>query len=191
MTAEHGRARGPDEIFCSNCGSLASRNSNFCPSCGTAIQEGASSPPVYEAAAAQARVEFMGFWIRVPAAIIDSILVTVVNVALAQVPVFGYSPPGDVYASPVGSLIAILYYVLFTGVKGQTLGKMALRIQVVDANGNVPGLGRAALREIGKLVSGLVILLGYFWIGWDRQKRGWHDHIAGTYVIRKEPKAAI
>ena len=182
MTAEHGRAHGPDEIFCSNCGSLASRDSNFCPSCGTPIQEGAASPPAYEAAADQARVEYMGFWIRVPAVIIDSVLVGVVDSILAAIT-----------GLPVlGLIIAILYYVLFIGLKGQTLGKMALRIQVVDAQGNVPGLGRAALREIvGKLVSGLVIFLGFFWIGWDRQKRGWHDHIARTYMVRKEPKAAI
>ena len=183
MTAEHGRAHGPDEIFCSNCGSLASRDSNFCPSCGTPIQEGvAEPPPVYEAAAAQASVEYMGFWIRLLAVIIDSFLVGVVDgilTAITGVPFLGLPIP-------------YLYYVLFTGLKGQTLGKMALRIQVVDAQGNVPGLGRAALREIvGKLVSGLVILLGFFWIGWDRQKRGWHDHIARTYVVRKQRESAI
>ena len=57
---------------------------------------------------------------------------------------------------------------------------------MVNQQGQVPGIGRAALREIiGKLVSTVVILLGFFWIGWDRHKRGWHDHISGTYVVRK------
>ena len=80
-------------------------------------------------------------------------------------------------------------YVLFTGLKGQTLGKMALGIRVIDAKGDVPSIGRAALREIvGKFVSAIVILLGYLWVGWDPRKRGWHDHIAGTYAVRAPRK---
>ena len=83
------------------------------------------------------------------------------------------------------SLLFIVYYVLLTGLKGQTLGKMALGIVVVNGQGEVQGIGRAALREIvGKFVSAIVILLGFFWIGWDKEKRGWHDHISGTYVVR-------
>jgi uncharacterized RDD family membrane protein YckC len=84
-----------------------------------------------------------------------------------------------------------VYAVLFIGLKRQTLGKMALGIKVIDAGGNVPGLGRAVLREIvGKFLSGLALGLGYTWIGWDTHKRGWHDHIAGTYVVRKGPEPA-
>ena len=86
----------------------------------------------------------------------------------------------------LGSLLSILYYVLLIGLKGQTLGKMALHIMVIDARGNAPGIWRAILREvIGKLVSTVVLLLGYLWIIWDREKRGWHDYIAGTWVVRK------
>ena len=51
----------------------------------------------------------------------------------------------------------------------------------------MPGIWRAILREVlGKLVSTVVILLGFFWIGWDQRKRGWHDYIAGTYAVHKE-----
>ena len=81
-----------------------------------------------------------------------------------------------------------MYYVALTGLKGQTLGKMALGIMVVNAQGEAPGIRRAAFREIvGKLVSEIAIFLGYLgylWIGWDRKKRGWHDHIASTHVVR-------
>jgi uncharacterized RDD family membrane protein YckC len=69
---------------------------------------------------------------------------------------------------------------------------MAVGIKVIDAEGNVPGLGRAILREIvGKFISGLALGLGYAWMGWDTHKRGWHDHIAGTYVVRKEQERAL
>ena len=78
-----------------------------------------------------------------------------------------------------------LYYWLFTGLKGQTPGKMAVGIKVIDAGGNVPGLGRAALREtVGKIISAIPLFLGYFWVAWDPKKQGWHDKLAGTYVTK-------
>ena len=90
-------------------------------------------------------------------------------------------------AGGLGSLFSLFYYVLFIGLKGQTLGKMALGIQVVDAHGNVPGIWRAILREIiGKLISTIVIFLGFLWVIWDPRKRGWHDYIGGTFVVRKQ-----
>ena len=87
----------------------------------------------------------------------------------------------------LGSIFSIIYYVLLTGLRGQTLGKMALGIQVVDAQGNVPGIWRAILREvIGKVISTILIFLGFLWVIWDRRKRGWHDYIGGTFVVRKQ-----
>ena len=84
-------------------------------------------------------------------------------------------------------LLLWLYYWLFTGLKGQTLGKMAVGIKVVNAEGSVPGLGIATLREVpGKIASYIVIFPGFLWIIWDRRKQGWHDKIAKTYVVRVE-----
>lgn len=82
-------------------------------------------------------------------------------------------------------LLPWAYYIILTGIRGQTFGKMALGIKVVDVNGNIPGLGRAALREIvGKIISTLVFWLGFLWTIWDPNKQGWHDKLASTYVIR-------
>ena len=76
------------------------------------------------------------------------------------------------------------YWIVFTAIWGQTLGKMALGIKVVDREGRPPGLWKAFLREVvGKLLSGVVIYIGYIWVAFDGEKRGWHDHIAGTYVV--------
>ena len=47
------------------------------------------------------------------------------------------------------------------------------------------------MREvIGKAISAVALLIGYFWIFWDPKKRGWHDHIGGTYVIKKNRRKA-
>ena len=78
------------------------------------------------------------------------------------------------------------YAVILTAWRGQTVCKMALGIQVVDRQGNIPGIGAMLLREVvGKVLSGIALGLGYLWVAWDREKRGWHDHMAGTYVVRK------
>ena len=125
-----------------------------------------------------AEPEYMGFWIRAAAGFID---VTVIGAIWALM---------DIFHAPLSTdLIAYVaypvYYVALTGLRGQTLGKMALGIMVVNAQGEVPGIGRAAFREIvGKFVSEIAIFLGYLWVGWDKRKRGWHDHIAKTYVVR-------
>jgi uncharacterized RDD family membrane protein YckC len=62
---------------------------------------------------------------------------------------------------------------------------MALRIQVVRTDGTPMTYGRAFLREVlGKFVSGIVLGIGYLVVAFDRDKQGWHDKIAKTYVIR-------
>ena len=109
---------------------------------------------------------------------------------------------GQTGCGPV-PVAAALYSWLLVGLKGQTLGKMVVRIRVVDKSGNVPGLRRALLREIvGKLVIGFVLPaliatftvglsvitvpgLGCLWIARSQNKQGWHDTMADTFVVMK------
>jgi uncharacterized RDD family membrane protein YckC len=82
-------------------------------------------------------------------------------------------------------VFSLAYSVLFTGLVGQTPGKMAVGIKVVLADGRVPGVGRAFVREVvGKFLSGLVLCLGYLWMLWDSERQCWHDKLAGTRVVR-------
>jgi uncharacterized RDD family membrane protein YckC len=119
----------------------------------------------------------MGFWIRFAAAIIDYVIIVFISFVLSHIAI------GLVAA--FWPLLFFLYHWLFIGLKGQTPGKMVVGIKVVKAEGSMPGLGDAALREVlGKIISRLVIYLGFLWIIWDRQKQGWHDKIASTHVVR-------
>ena len=55
----------------------------------------------------------------------------------------------------------------------------------IDESGNNISIGKAILREvIGKWISGSVFDLGYIWVAFDEKRQGWHDKIAGTYVIK-------
>ena len=85
-------------------------------------------------------------------------------------------------------LVGPLYSWLMIGLNGgRTLGKMAMGTKVVNEDGVAPSLLTAFVREvIGKFVSAIVLGLGYIWILFDPKFQGWHDKIAGTYVIKVE-----
>ena len=165
---------------CKSCGHDNPPEARFCANCGFSLAATIGQPapavaPGAEPAAPETAVEYMGFWIRFAAAIIDYLVIMAISSLFLSL-------------HEVGGVSAIfvswLYYWLFTGLKGQTLGKMAVGIKVVDAAGSVPGLGRAALREIpGKILSTIAIYLGFLWVIWDERKQGWHDKIAGTHVV--------
>ena len=81
--------------------------------------------------------------------------------------------------------IGIGYYTYFFGA-GQTPGMRLLEIKLVRADGIEPiGLRRGFLRWVGMEISGVVLFLGYLWILIDRRRQGWHDKIAGTYVVKE------
>jgi len=171
-------------VKCPSCGYDNAQEAHFCANCGSRLDAVTGRPapmavPVAEAVVGVA-VEYMGFWIRFGAAVIDYVIVSVVSTVVSFLGSWSWGG-GPLF----GFLVPLLYYWLFTGLKGQTLGKMAVSIKVVNSEGSVPGLGYAALREIvGKFISTIFICLGFLWIAWDRQKQGWHDKIASTFVVR-------
>ena len=70
---------------------------------------------------------------------------------------------------------------------GATPGKIALGLQIVDAEGGGrPGLGRLALRFLGYFVSAFPLYIGFLWAAFDRRGQAWHDKIARTLVINAE-----
>jgi uncharacterized RDD family membrane protein YckC len=68
--------------------------------------------------------------------------------------------------------------------KGQTLGSRAFNIRVVKTDGSYLDYGGAFLRYIGFVISCVVFFIGVIWAAYDAQKQGWHDKIAGTYVVK-------
>jgi uncharacterized RDD family membrane protein YckC len=121
-----------------------------------------------------------GFWRRFGAVIVDG-LVLLVPSAIVTVLVDSTGA-----ANAITTLIGLVYYVaLEGGPRGQTVGKMALGIRVYDfrGGGGPIGYGRALVRNLVKYVSGIVVLLGYLWMLWDKEKQTWHDHAAGSVVV--------
>jgi uncharacterized RDD family membrane protein YckC len=170
-------------VRCKSCGHDNPPEARFCANCGFSLAATTEQPapavsPGAETAEPEAAVEYMGFWIRFAAAIIDYLVILTASALL-----FSISRGAGVSAILV-CFLSYLYYWLFTGLIGQTPGKMAVGIKVVNAAGSIPGLGHAALREIpGKILSAIAIYLGFLWVIWDKQKQGWHDKIASTHVV--------
>ena len=80
---------------------------------------------------------------------------------------------------------SVAYDVYFHGsASGQTVGKRALGIRVIDFGSGGPiGYGRATIRWLGRIVSGFFCYLGYLWMLWDKEKQCWQDKIAGSVVV--------
>lgn len=118
-----------------------------------------------------------GFWVRFAAALVDGVILGVVNVALLEA--IGGA------GSAISILVNIAYFAYFEGgPSGQTVGKRALGIRVIRLDGGGPlGTGNAIVRWAGRILSAVVVLLGYLWMLWDREKQTWHDKFAGSVVV--------
>jgi uncharacterized RDD family membrane protein YckC len=135
---------------------------------------------------------YAGFWIRVGASIIDSILILII---IAPLLTFIY---GEEYwlseAFIQGTWDILLNYILpaiaiviFWIYRSATPGKMVLGLTIVDARtGGKPSTGQFIGRYLGYYVSTIPLLLGLIWVGIDKRKQGWHDKLAGTVVIRNK-----
>ncbi len=82
-------------------------------------------------------------------------------------------------------VIPLVYFPYYWAKSGQTPGMKQQGIKVVRVRDGGPvTMGTAILRLIGYWVSGLVFYIGYIWIFIDKRRRGWHDLIAGTVVVK-------
>jgi uncharacterized RDD family membrane protein YckC len=88
----------------------------------------------------------------------------------------------------LGAAIVTMYLLIFQAMAGQTPGMRLLKLRVVDVYGGPPGPLRATARAAGYLLCFVTLGLGFIWIGFDREKRGLHDWLAGTYVILGDPR---
>ena len=140
-------------------------------------------------------MEYVGFWPRVGATLIDTALLVIITLPLL-VMIYGvpYLQSDRFIEGPAEFLIswvlpAVLYIWLWVRT-GQTPGKMAIGARVVDARtGQGISIERAVARYIGYYVSLIPLFIGYAWVGFDPRKQGWHDHIAGTVVVRKRNRS--
>jgi uncharacterized RDD family membrane protein YckC len=144
-------------------------------------------------------LEYVGFWARVWATIIDSVLMLFLIAPLAKI-VYGHGyfsyeymttlhEPKDILISYV---LPALVVISFWSVKHATPGKMAIGAKIVDAKtGGAPSLWQHVLRYLGYFVSIFPACLGLLWVAFDSKKQGWHDKLAGTVVVRPKKRGTL
>jgi len=204
----------PDIRYCAQCGQPGSLDSFarfgdtlICPNCKDLylqkLREGvAPVRPVFR---------YAGFWIRFVAVLIDGIILGVAGSAV-QLMLTGGSfipfmrvrpdaPPEEALAAMgammgsfalvmlINSVMAACYEAFFVSRIGATPGKMALGLRVVRPNGGAVSLGRAFGRYFAKWLSSFILCIGYIIAGFDSEKRGLHDMICDTRVVRADSMA--
>jgi uncharacterized RDD family membrane protein YckC len=113
-----------------------------------------------------------GFWERMGAALLDLALLCVVGAMTARI------------IGPLILLVALAYFAGMWAWKGTTIGGIVLKLKVERYDGGPVSFLVALVRALAAAFSAVVLFLGFFWIGWDPEKQGWHDKIAGTVVVR-------
>lgn len=133
---------------------------------------------------------YAGFLPRLAAVIVDGVILGVVNFALRGVfGDVGADPTVGVTAGPASGLGAVISLAYFTVMEGgpwqATVGKRVLGLRVTDTNGEPIGYGKAFVRNIAKIVSGVILLIGYIMAAFTARKQALHDMIAGTLVVKR------
>lgn len=135
-----------------------------------------------------------GFWIRFVAYLIDDIVISVPSLILgATLGAFRGTTTADhvsaglVISYLIALVVSIGYFIYFWSAGGgQTLGMRMFKLRVVKTNGSPVSVGTAALRYVGMIINSIIfgLPIGWIWADFDKNKQGWHDKIAGTYVIK-------
>ncbi len=157
---------------------------------GAAVPPMAPYPPMGPggAHAAAPPVTYAGFWKRFAAAIIDGIVLVVVGGVAGGIlgAAGGDRETINLTGNVTGIVLNMLYFALMESSTLQaTLGKMALGIQVTDLHGNPISFGRAVGRHFAKILSAVILLIGYVMAGFTEKKQALHDMIAGCLVVNK------
>jgi uncharacterized RDD family membrane protein YckC len=198
---------------CSNCGIEVSSSYLKCPSCGTGFHGASSassfnkpqyfpSNPIQSGSNANWNQsthsagfqpsQYASFGIRLVASIIDNLIVIVPAFIIGGLIGFWGVLTGDpesmyvLKAQFVGFILNILYEALFLSSSWQaTPGKRLMGLKVVDVNFQPISFWKAAGRSLGKIVSTVILYIGFIMAAFTKNKQALHDIMSGTYVVRK------
>jgi len=138
---------------------------------------------------------YAGFWMRVLAYIIDSLIMSLVSVPLGMVLAVVLISTGADENSPLYQVVNLgsngiailagwLYHAFMESSSWQgTIGKKALSLRVTDLNGQRISFARATGRYFGSILSAMICLIGYLMVAFTEKKQGLHDMLAGTLVL--------
>ncbi|HKY08057.1 MAG TPA: RDD family protein [Candidatus Binatia bacterium] len=158
------------------------------------------SGPLTESEVAE-ETQWGGFFRRAGAFLVDILAIMLFSVVMGLMAYVGYKVGLSAHdrvmswqnAGPLVSFLTLactalttLYFVLFHGMDGKTIGKWLFGLRVVGVDRRPISYRRALLRWVGTIgLGGASLGLAFLWILWQREKRGWHDLLARTWVVRE------
>jgi len=130
-------------------------------------------------------ISYAGFWLRVAANIIDSFILSLVF-TLINFLVFWFFAPNSLLLlmNIFYSTISFIYFSLMESRGGATLGKKMVGIKVSNANGGPVEFLRSLGRNLAKIISALILMIGFMMVGFTKKKQGLHDIITSCVVIK-------
>lgn len=130
--------------------------------------------------------QYAGFGKRFLAMLLDGVILGIINSLIGAVIGGVLGESGQIIASLVGFLIGWLYYaVQESSAKQATLGKQALGIVVTDLEGKRIDFVKATIRYFSKILSAIILMIGYLMVLFTEKKQALHDMIAGTLVVNR------
>jgi len=151
-------------------------------------------------------VDYAGFWIRLLALLIDILILAALNWGINTVwglvagtgwttstadPLAEEALATTAYWGinfAIVFLLQLAYFIGFWGWRGQTPGKMIMRVKIVRFDDSRIGWGGAVMRYLGYIISVVPFLTGLLWVAFDARRQGFHDKIADTYVVSSYSK---
>ncbi len=159
-----------------------------------------TEPRTAEATAAPAKeIRWGGFFRRLFAFLLDVVVIVILASIMGLLSYIGYEVGLSGHGRSItwsnimpllflltwGAIfLATLYFVVFHGGEGKTIGKWLLGLRLVGPEQSAVTYSRAFLRWL-VMVALAPLGLGFLWVLWDSEKRGWHDYLARTRVIRE------
>lgn len=146
-------------------------------------------------------VVYAGFWLRFAAYVIDQIILSIVTVIIVFILGFvmglffaaiGMDTPTIRTISAAlgyffGVIVAWIYYAVSESSPDRaTPGKRVIGIIVTDLDGNRISFGRASGRYWGKMLSGIILMIGFLMAGFTEKKQALHDILANCLVLKKQ-----
>lgn len=139
-------------------------------------------------------LEYAGFWLRLWAGVVDSLLLMMVLIPLT-IAVFGWSRlTTELHVSGTSDLLVswilptTLIFAVWTG-RNRTQGMSVISAEVLDERtSGPPSFGQHVGRYLGYFLAVIPFGLGLIWVAFDSKKQGWHDKLAGTIVVRRRKR---
>lgn len=169
----------PLAVECPRCHTANEPSSVYCFSCGLPLEG------TLAASRSSSIGEPAGFWIRLGAYLIDGIILITFDVILAAILQTDFLSEEFGIFDLLSLLGNALYFTLAVGIWGTTLGKRAFRLYIIRMDDSKVGIGRAFARYLSIFISFFTIGIGILMIAFRRDKRGLHDLICDTHVVRR------